>query len=93
MARNLGDVQPKGYQQLTVSNTAVSLTVPTGALGALIQCQSNGVRWRDDGTDPTASVGMTLDTPNILDYDGTLSKLRLIRSGGSDSILNISYYG
>ena len=93
MARNAGDSQPKGYQQLTVSNSAVGLTVPTGALTALIQCEGAGVRWRDDGTDPTATVGSIIYQTVTLPYEGTLSRFKVIRSTGADSIINIAYYG
>lgn len=56
--------RPKGYQQFTSGFTsAQSLTVPADANLAIIQINDTtacGIRWRDDGTPPTSSVGMCL---------------------------------
>ena len=72
---------PVGYQQLTVSSTSVSLTVPDLANRAVIQAQGDSVRWRDDGTDPTAAIGMLLYTngtvpSDLLSYDGDLESYK-----------------
>lgn len=88
-----------GYQQITGLNTAKSLTVPTRTPDglsaiptfALIICESTGVRWRDDGTAPTASVGMPLAVGVPLQYDGDLTKIQFIEQSAS-SKLNVSYY-
>jgi hypothetical protein len=58
---------------------------------ALITPDTNGVRWRDDGTAPTSSVGMPLAAGVTLQYDGDLSKIQFIESTAS-AVLNISYY-
>jgi len=89
-----------GYQQITAATLASStaLTVPlvpgnpTRATYAVISCEGDVVRWRDDGTAPTSTVGMILATfPDVLIYDGDLAALRFIRNSAS-SILNVSYY-
>jgi len=51
-----------GFEQVTGLSSAKSLTVPTGALFALIQASDQDVRWRADTTAPTASIGMLLST-------------------------------
>jgi hypothetical protein len=51
---------PLGYQQITSLSSATALTVPTGATVAVIIPETQAIRWRDDGTNPTASVGMPL---------------------------------
>lgn len=85
-----------GFQMLTVDNTAggVALTVPTTGTPtyALIQCETNPVRWTDDGTAPTASVGNLLSVGGVLKYNGTLANIRFIRQGGSNGTLSVSYY-
>lgn len=91
-----------GHQQLTVSTSALSLTVPTGTrpTHALIQCgATNAVRWRADGTDPTSSVGIALAASTVLDltdpmgdYSSVIAKFRVIRSGGADATLDIEYF-
>lgn len=99
---------PLGYQQLTVSTVAVGLTLPTSTIKtgdlagtgsvtrragySVIRCATAAVRWRDDGTAPTATVGIPLNVGDELDYDGDASAIKFIRSGGADATLDISYY-
>ena len=89
-----------GYQQISTLSSAQSLTVPSvdPSTGlnvtpsfALITPETNGVRWRDDGVAPTASVGMPLAAGVALQYDGDLTKIRFIESTAGAK-LNISYY-
>lgn len=89
-----------GYQQLDSLSSAAGLTVPsrdptsgmtTKANFALIVAEAQDVRWRDDGTDPTATVGMLLKTGVIFQYDGDLSKIKFIETAGSAKV-NVSYY-
>lgn len=80
-----------GYQQITSLSAAASLTIPTGATMALIIPETQAVRWRDDGTNPTASVGMPVAVGESLNYDGDLSRIRFIEQTASAK-LNISYY-
>jgi|TARA_R110000868_G_scaffold49434_4_gene159531 hypothetical protein len=88
-----------GYQQITDLSSAVGLTVPTLAPDgsnqkptfALIICETQGVRWRDDSTAPTASIGMPLAAGVPLQYDGDLNKIKFIQQTASAK-LNISYY-
>jgi len=83
---------PKGYQQLTSLATATVLAVPAGARFALIQAEDQNVRWRDDGTAPTATVGVQLAAGADLFFTGDLSALRFIEETTSAK-LNVSYYG
>ena len=80
-----------GYQQITSLSAATALTIPTGATMALITPETQAVRWRDDGTNPTASVGMPVAVGESLNYDGDLSRIRFIEQTASAK-LNISYY-
>lgn len=88
-----------GYQQITSLSSAQSLTVPAvDKLGnkqqatiALITPETQAVRWRDDGTAPTATVGMPLAAGVTLQYDGDLTKIQFIEQSASAK-LNISYY-
>ena len=90
------NLSPFGYQQITSLSAATALTVPapTNAVPAtlaLIQAETQNVRWRDDGTNPTASVGMLLVVGDILPYTGDLSKLKFIEAT-TGAKLNVSYY-
>ena len=81
-----------GYEQITGLSAVKSLTVPAGATLALIQAETQIVRWRDDGTNPAAGVGMTLAAGAVpLVYDGNLSAIRFIEATASAK-LNVSYY-
>lgn len=86
-----GKYRPLGYQQLTAAATAQSLTVPEGARLALIQGLLQASRWRDDGTAPTASVGMQLAAGSELSYSGNLSLIQFIEEAASVE-LNITYF-
>ena len=88
-----------GYQQITNLTAAVGLTVPTKDVNglackptiAIITPDTKTVRWRDDDTNPTASVGMPLAAGVTLQYDGDLSKIKFIETAAS-AVLNVSYY-
>lgn len=82
---------PLGYQQITSLAAAASLTIPSSATGALIEAETVDVRWRDDGTAPTASIGMLLPAGSARTFIGDLAALQFIQTQAS-SILNISYY-
>ncbi len=81
----------KGYQQITSLSAAVALTVPDGATMAVIVPEAQAIRWRDDGTNPTASVGMPVAVGVQFVYSGALSALKLIEQTASAKA-NITYY-
>lgn len=85
-----------GYEQLTVSTTAVSLTVPAGTIRAVLVVEDQDIRYRLDGTDPTATVGFLAKAamePFELYGNNTLADLSAIRDGGTDGVLSVHYYG
>lgn len=84
-------LEPLGYQQITSLSGATALTIPEGARAAIIEAESQAVRWRDDGTSPTATVGMPLASGADFLYTGKLSKLKFIEQTASAK-LNVCYY-
>lgn len=80
-----------GYQQITSLGSAVGLTIPAGAIYAAIRAEAQAVRWRDDGTNPTAAVGTPLEVGETLNYDGNLAAIKFIEQVGGAK-LNVSYY-
>lgn len=102
MAAPFGGGPPKGYAQYTNLASAISLnSTPAtgsildnvdGAIYALIQAEGQDVRWRPDGTNPTASVGMLLKVNSTLEYTYDLSRMRFIQAAGG-AILNVTYFG
>lgn len=94
---SIGSTKPsgltaRGYQQLTSLASAAALTVPANTTVALIQAESQSIRWRDDGSDPTTTVGMVLSAGESMFFTGSLSAFRAIEITASAK-LNISYYG
>lgn len=85
-----GIIEPAGYVQLTSLSSAVGIGSGAGRV-ALIQCLDQNVRWRDDGTSPTDSVGMRLHAGETILYTGNLRAIEFIEeSAGAE--LNISLY-
>lgn len=80
-----------GYQQITATSSAQSLTVPTGATIAQICVETAAIRYRDDGTAPTASVGMPVAAGTCFAYSAPLRAFQFIAQSGSP-VLNILYY-
>lgn len=82
---------PLGYEQITGLSAVKNLSPPGGARFALITPESQAVRYRDDDTDPTASVGMRLTVGTYLEYTGNLGTIRFIEEAASAK-LNVIYY-
>lgn len=81
----IGTYTPLGYKQIPAASTASVFTlatagtgttygagIPPGATFAIISPEAQGLRWRDDGTAPTTTIGQRLLTDNELPYTGTL---------------------
>ena len=82
------------FETLTVSTVAVAITatiIDQQHDNALITCEAASVRFRLDGTAPTATVGHVLDPGDILELrGGELGKFQAIRRDGIDAILQVS---
>ena len=89
MSRRFNDAL--GYEQIDDLSSAVGLTVPPGATVCLIGAKDQAVRWRDDGTDPSATVGMPLAVDTEFLYGGDLSAIKFFEAAAGAE-LNISYY-
>ena len=86
------NLTPLGYQQISPVTAATGLTPPAGATVAIIRCLTNSVRWRDDGTNPTAAIGVPMlpaDPPFI--YTGNLGAIVFIQTAVAAE-LDVSYY-
>ena len=82
-----------GYQQITSLSSATALTVPKGTSLVLVSPQTQAVRWRDDGIDPSATVGYPLSLGSELHYDGAFAAgIKFIEQTASATI-NVLYYG
>jgi hypothetical protein len=79
-----------GQYALSVSSPT-SLTVPSGATMAQICVETAAVRYRDDGTAPTSSVGVPVGAGTCFSYAGPLTVIQFIAQAGSPTI-DVSYY-
>lgn len=85
---------PAGYVQMSNMTSAAGLTSPPSQANAvLLQAEVQNVRWRDDGTPPTANSGMLLRTtdPPLLLEGVDVSKIEVI-AAASGAVLNVAYY-
>jgi hypothetical protein len=57
----------------------------------VICIETAAIRWRDDGTAPTTSVGMPIAAGGCFNYSGTFATLRVIAQTGSP-VVNIGFY-
>lgn len=83
---------PLGYQQYTSLASAINLSgYPPEATIAEIIIEGAAIRYRDDGTAPTSSIGMPVTAGNAFQYSGDLSAIQFIAQSAG-AIINISYY-
>lgn len=72
-----------------------SLTVPPGARSVDLEAEGAAIRYRDDGVNPTATVGQLLPVPAggapPLTYFGNMSKLRFIQTAPTATLDAIFY--
>jgi hypothetical protein len=90
-------------EAITVSTTAI------GFAAAKIKSESNGtihpisavfstedadIRISTDGTDPTASVGLLIETGTIVAIKGEsdIRNFKAIRDAGTDAVINVTYF-
>jgi hypothetical protein len=78
-------------EQITGLSAVKGLTVPAGTRLVVIEAETQAVRWRDDGTDPSATVGMPLPTGVSKIYTGDFSAIKFKEQTPSAK-LNVSYY-
>lgn len=79
----------------TVSSSAIALpgTIPATPASALLSVEgATGIRFRDDGTNPTTTAGHKVAGGGSVVLDCDLSKVKIIRDGGTDATVFVSYY-
>lgn len=81
------------------TTTAVALTLPTGQPShAIIQVAGNSIRWRADGTAPTATAGILVSAGSNIefmdlasDWGGVISNFRAIGISGT-ATLEVAFF-
>jgi len=78
---------------ITITDTVAGISPPAGATQCVIQVETGAVRWRDDGVNPTTTVGMKKITGNEgFVYKGDLSAFRWSRDGAVNATAHIAFY-
>jgi hypothetical protein len=91
-------VQVGGYYQGNVQASAGYLTtvigtaIPTGARMAWLQPENGMVRFRDDATTPTATVGFPIALGVSWPYIANLASLSLISTTGANVVMSVLFY-
>jgi hypothetical protein len=99
-------ITPLGFCQFTAQSSAQLLsavtptstttcTPPAKAAWATVVVETNSIRFRDDGTAPTVSVGMliapTSSVPQPFTYNSNMKAIQFIAVLGSP-VVDISFY-
>jgi hypothetical protein len=93
---------PIGIQAISAGSAVAGPTIsaPSAASAtggvypnyAIFFCESASARWRDDGTDPTGTVGMPLPVGQYFYYEGRLDRIKFGTAAGLQAIVNCALY-
>lgn len=86
---------PVGFEQRAVGSSAVGLaSIPEAADKAVIVVDDATLRYRDDGTNPTADIGIKKFKGGTIVLNSRLSitQFKAIKVSTNNSELNVSYY-
>lgn len=93
-------LNPFAFEQITVSSTAVGFTTATFAPSgsgkadmAVVDVETNAIRYRADGLNPTAAVGSPIAASGSFTVCGqaSIQVVRFIRQT-ADATLDVHYY-
>lgn len=82
-----------GFEQLTVSNSAITLqSIPAGATSLIFTVDTNKVVYKEYGT-PTSTEGHNCSVGSAIEIDTAqnIKNLQLI-AAGADGVINVTYY-
>ena len=86
---------PLGYKKITglsvVKTLADGAAIPASACYALLYVETQDVRWRDDGTNPTATDGVKLVKDKEFMYKGNLAAIKFLELAAS-AVLHVTFY-
>jgi len=84
-----------GFEQLAVGVASVGLAnIPDNATKAVMTVEDSTLRYRTDGVDPEATIGLQVFRGGVIILNGraVISKFRAIRIAAPNSELNVNYY-
>ena len=79
---------------LTISTTAVSLTVPRVAMAAEVYVRTASIVFKRDTGTPTATEGTQADPTDIINLNSRseVDGFRAVRQGGTDATVDVEYF-
>lgn len=84
------------FERIEVAAAAIGLNAVEvlSSKKALLTLETAQIRFRYDGTDPTATVGHVLNPNDVLRLEGIqLQKFKAIRTGSTSGVLSVTYEG
>jgi hypothetical protein len=91
-------LNPIAFETLTVDDTAAGIHLTaatyTDANGAYITAETASIRFRVDGTAPTASVGHLVETKGVIELRSQkeIENFKAIRTGSTSAVIMITYF-
>jgi len=85
----------RGHQQVTGLSATKTLTLPSGTRMALLQAETQDIRYTLDGTTPSSTNGLLLtagDYPTPVTVEAGLPDAKFIETTASAK-LNATYFG
>ncbi len=82
------------YETVTVADTAIGITAANAGAMMLITMEAAALRFRIDGTDPTAAEGHLVGSGASFTVcgGGNILAFRAIRTTGVNAVLKITHY-
>lgn len=75
-----------GFVQVSGFSTATAFTPPAGSTLCIVQAEGASVRFRTDGTNPTASVGQLMQIGQPLSLSANLAGTRFVPTAGTATL-------
>lgn len=85
---------PVGFEQLAINGATGLASIPAAANKAVIVVDDASLRYRDDGENPTADIGIKMFKGGtiVLNSRKSILQFKAIKVGTNNSELNVSYY-
>lgn len=94
----IGKLIPFDFESITVADSAIGLTAAKLSASPkpkkiFITIENAQLRYRMDGTDPSATVGHIANPTDIITLEGysQLNNVKFIRKGATSAVIQVTY--
>lgn len=92
LQRSMAFGHGESFEQLSVTTSPQSLTVPANIQSALVSVDGTDIRWRVDGNPPSTTVGHLLKDGQYYEFFGDEARnLQVIATTGTAAVA-VTYY-